>query len=107
MERMLEFAGNHLFLVSLFFALLTLLIWNLFGGLLSGIMRVEPAEMTRLMNRDHALVVDVRKEEDFRAGHVLHAIKGAGEGPQQAPDRVLRQRRHLADYGTPPEGPGV
>jgi len=74
MERMLEFAGNHLFLVSLFFALLILLIWNLFGGLISGIMRVEPAEMTRLMNREHALVVDVRKEEDFRAGHVLHAI---------------------------------
>ena len=55
MERMLEFAGNHLFLVSLFFALLILLIWNLFGGLIGGILRIEPAEMTRLMNRggDH------------------------------------------------------
>ena len=74
MDRLLEFSGNHLFLVSLFFALLLLLLWNLFGGILGGVRQIEPAEMIRMMNRDHAVVVDVRGEDEFRAGHVLNAV---------------------------------
>jgi len=74
MERLFEFAVNHPFLVSLFFALLILLLWNLFGGAVGGGMQIGPTEMTRLINREHAMVVDLRSAEDFKAGHILNAV---------------------------------
>lgn len=74
MERVFEFAVNHPFLVSLFFALLILLLWNLFGSAATGTGQVSPSEMTHLMNREHAMVVDIRNKEDFESGHILNAI---------------------------------
>jgi len=73
MERIPEFVGNHLFLVTLFIAILILLIWNLYGSAVTGIKQITPAEMTRLMNHENALVIDVRIEDDFKSGHILNA----------------------------------
>ncbi len=74
MERIPEFIGNHLFLVSLLVSLLMLLIWNLYGGVLSGVKQVIPAELTRLVNRENAVVVDVRAVADYEANHILNAL---------------------------------
>ena len=74
MERLLEFALNHPFLVTLFIALLMMLLWNLLGGSLAGVMQIQPAQMTSLMNRDDAVVVDIRSEDDFRNGHIINAV---------------------------------
>ncbi len=74
MERLPEFISNHLFLVSLFISLLMLLVWNLYGGALSGVKQIIPAELTRLINRENAVVVDVRSEDDYKNNHILHAI---------------------------------
>jgi rhodanese-related sulfurtransferase len=74
MERLPEFISNHLFLVSLFISLLMLLIWNLYGGALSGVKQIIPAELTRLINRESAVVVDVRSEDDYKNNHILNAI---------------------------------
>lgn len=79
MERLPEFISNHLFLVSLFISLLMLLIWNLYGGALSGARQIIPAELTRLINRESAVVVDVRSEEDYKNNHILHAINMPGK----------------------------
>jgi rhodanese-related sulfurtransferase len=74
MERIPEFIGNHLFLVSLFVAILALLIWNLFGDALSGIEQLSPADATLLLNRNDALVLDLRPKQEFEAGHIIHAL---------------------------------
>lgn len=74
MERIPEFVANHLFLVTLFLAILALLLWNLFGAELTGVAQVEPAEATRLINREGALVLDVRPGAEFQEGHVLNAV---------------------------------
>lgn len=74
MERIPEFIGNHPFLVSLFIAILILLLWNIFGGAISGITQASPPDATYLMNRENALVIDVRPGTEFMAGHVLNAI---------------------------------
>jgi rhodanese-related sulfurtransferase len=79
MERLPEFISNHLFLVSLFVSLLMLLIWNLYGGAMSGVKQVIPAELTRLINRENAVVVDVRLQEDYKNNHILHAINIPGK----------------------------
>jgi len=74
MERLIEFAGTNLFWVSLWFAILILLLWNLFGHVMSGVRLVDPTEVTRLMNHEHAVVIDVRNRDDFDRGHILNAV---------------------------------
>lgn len=74
MERLIEFIGNNLLWVSLWFGVLLLLIWNLFGHILLGIKQLEPMEVTRLINREHAVVIDIRKPAEYESGHLLNAI---------------------------------
>jgi len=60
-------------LATLFIAILAVLVWNLFGSAISGIEQITPAELTRLMNRENAVVIDVRSQELFSKGHILNA----------------------------------
>lgn len=39
-----------------------------------GARRIDCTEMTRLINHEKALVIDVRKKEDFQQGHILSAV---------------------------------
>lgn len=73
MERLPEFIANHLLLVSLFVAILALLLWNIFGSSVSGLSKIGPAEVTRLMNHEKALLLDLRTAADFTTGHILSA----------------------------------
>lgn len=73
MERLPEFIANHLWLVSLFVAILALLLWNIFGSSLSGVGKIGPAEVTRLLNHEKALLLDLRTTTDYSSGHILSA----------------------------------
>lgn len=69
----MAFAGRHPYL-SLGLAGLTLaLIYNELAGRLSGVRRIGPAQLTALINRDNALVVDLRPAADFDKGHIAGA----------------------------------
>ncbi|MCZ6802604.1 MAG: rhodanese-like domain-containing protein [Proteobacteria bacterium] len=74
MERIPEFVANHLLLFSLLISILTLLMWNFYGDMLSGLKMLIPDEVTRLINREDARVVDVRSQKDFENGHIIDAI---------------------------------
>lgn len=74
MERIPEFIANHLFLFCLLISILMLLAWNLFGDSLSGIKSLAPHEVTRLINRDDARVIDLRRRAEFEAGHIIDAL---------------------------------
>lgn len=89
MERLPEFIGNHLFLVMLFISILILLLWNVFGSAISGIRQVNPAELTRLINREDAVVVDLRSAEDFSVSHILNAMN--------IPDADMEKRKNELD----------
>ena len=73
MEKLPEFIANHLWLVSLFVAILALLLWNIFGSAMSGLAQVGPAEVTRLLNHEKALLLDLRTNADYSSGHILNA----------------------------------
>ena len=74
MERFPEFVANHLFLFSLLIGILMLLLWNLFGDMLSGVKMLLPTEATRLINHEDAKVVDIRSQTEFEKGHIINAI---------------------------------
>ena len=69
-----EFVMNNLALVALFVASGVMLLWpeimKLSGG---GGQEIGTLEATRLINQGHALVLDVRDEKDFAAGHLPKA----------------------------------
>ena len=71
MERLLEFAQQNLML-SLALAGLTLaLIVTEILRLFRGFKGVSPAQLTELINRENALVVDLRGLGDFENGHII------------------------------------
>ena len=91
MEKFPEFVANHLFLFSLLVAILMLLIWNLFGDALSGVSMLQPADVTRLINQQDALVLDIRSESDFENGHIINAINIPSA---QLPDQLDKLKPH-------------
>ena len=67
---LLAFAGRHPYL-SLALAGLTLaIVYNEVSGLFTGYRRIAPAGLTGLVNRDNALVVDLRPIAEFEKGHI-------------------------------------
>jgi rhodanese-related sulfurtransferase len=71
MDRLLEFAQQNL-LLSLALAGLTLaLVVTEVMRLFRGFKGVSPAQLTELINRENALVVDLRGQGDFEKGHII------------------------------------
>ena len=66
----MAFAGRHPIL-SLALAGITLaILYNEIAGRLGGYRRLGPAQLTALINRDNALVVDLRSPGEFEKGHI-------------------------------------
>lgn len=64
------FAGRNPMLSLALAGLTVAIIGNELLGLLSGVRRIGPAQLTALVNRDNALVVDLRAIADFEKGHI-------------------------------------
>ena len=73
LDRLPEFIGNHFILVTLFLLVALMLISNEFGNLTRRYKSVAPAELTRLVNRESALLIDVSASAEFEAGHIAGA----------------------------------
>lgn len=70
LERLPEFIGNHFILVTLFLLVALMLISSEFSSLTRRYKAIAPAELTRLVNRENALLVDVSAITEFEAGHI-------------------------------------
>ena len=71
MQQVLEFIGNHPILVGLFFALLVALIIT---ERRKGGESVTAQVLVRLVNKDDAIVIDLRDKNEFAAGHIAGAV---------------------------------
>ncbi len=71
MEKFFEFIGNHPFLVGLFVVLLALFIRN---EMRRGGRSVSPQQLVDMVNRENAVVVDVRDRKEYQAGHIVDAL---------------------------------
>lgn len=79
-----EFIVQNLFLFIALAVIVVLLVANIVIGSLYGGAQVSPTEVTKLINRDGALVLDVRDHAEFATGHILDA--------QSFPLKELRER---------------
>jgi rhodanese-related sulfurtransferase len=68
MEKILEFVQSNLMYVMLSVTSGAMLIWQTIGS--SGGNRVTPLQATLMLNRDDALVIDVRESNEWATGHI-------------------------------------
>ncbi len=73
MDKLVEFASNHVLLTVAAIVLLILLLGNEVLRLVRGERRLGPVEAVRIINSEDALVLDVRSAADFKKGHILNA----------------------------------
>jgi len=74
MEQLLEFIGNHPVLSLTFLVLQVAYVWTFVGAPGVGVKKISPFDVTRLINHDDALVLDVRSAAEFSQGHILNAM---------------------------------
>jgi len=77
MEQVLEFANNHLMLVMSFFAIVFMLLFGEYRRMTRCYGEIIPSEAVMIMNRDDAVLVDVREANEISQGK----IKGAKHIP--------------------------
>lgn len=71
LANLIEFVTNHYVLSGVFVALLALLA---FTEARKGGQSLSSRELTALLNSDQGLVLDIRAQKDFSAGHIVGAL---------------------------------
>ncbi len=74
MSQLVEFAGNHPFMVMLFLTVLFLYLNALYKEKSTAYKQVNVDQLTRLVNQQNAQLIDVRPKEAFAEGHIVNAI---------------------------------
>lgn len=74
MQDIMQFAGNHTILGLAWVVLLVLVIVTTVKGMFSKVKVISRGEATRLINKEDAVVVDVRGRDDYRKGHISNAM---------------------------------
>lgn len=70
LHKLPEFLGNHPWLSALFVILLVAIIVGEVMRLAQKFKTINPSELTLLINRENALVVDISSYADYEKGHI-------------------------------------
>lgn len=89
MEKFFEFIGNHPILVGLFVVLLALFIRN---EMRRGGRSVSPQQLVDMVNREDAVVVDVRERKEYQAGHIVDALNIPSASLESRIDELKKYR---------------
>jgi rhodanese-related sulfurtransferase len=68
-----QFISNNLLPISIAFLSGAMLLWSFFGNRIRGIKEVDSIAALQLINHKNAMVLDVREEDEYKAGHVLNS----------------------------------
>lgn len=84
LDELLAFAGRHPMLSGALVLITLALIYTEIARLLRPFKGLRPAELTALVNREDALVVDVSATADFERGHIAGSrnAPASGFGPE-------------------------
>ena len=86
MAQYIEFIGNHPYLTGSFALLLVAFI---FFELSRGGKAIDIQEAVRMINRENALVLDLRKTNEFQGGHIA--------GARNIPVATFKDKEHTLD----------
>lgn len=71
MQQYIEFAIKHWELLLAFFVILFVLISIELRNKFTGAPHISPQQTTHLINRENAIVIDLREKNDFDKGHII------------------------------------
>ncbi len=71
MDQLLAFASDNLILSGIWVALVVMLIYSFVSPAISGTKRVDNHQATLLINKEDAVVLDIRPPKDFKTGHII------------------------------------
>lgn len=74
MDQLIQFVVNHWLLWTALVLVIVLLVYEETKRNVKGVLQVSPQQLTNLMNRESAVVVDVREANSFEQGHIVSAI---------------------------------
>ncbi|WP_127474627.1 rhodanese-like domain-containing protein [Sulfurivermis fontis] len=74
MQQFGQFFFNHWDLFLALFVTLAMLVYTSFSARLRGYQEVQPLEAVQLMNHQEAVMLDVREDSEYAAGHVQDSI---------------------------------
>ena len=83
-NQLTEFAGNHTLLVLALLAIIVMLVGGEIQSRFSSVKGVSPAEATRMLNHDNAIMVDMREDKDYLTGHIVNAIHAPASAENDA-----------------------
>jgi rhodanese-related sulfurtransferase len=92
MERIPEFLSNHSSLALAFVVILVSLLWTLWQSLGGGSKRLSPMDATQLINREDAVVLDVRSDGEFSQGHIVNAVNIPQKSVQEQLGKLEKYR---------------
>jgi rhodanese-related sulfurtransferase len=94
MDRLVEYIGNHPLLVAAaVFAAILVIVYEL-RARATAFAAISPQDLIRLQNQG-ALVLDIRKPDEFEAGHIAGAR-------QMSSDQILTAKDHLKKHKDKP-----
>ncbi|OUR74871.1 rhodanese-like domain-containing protein [Colwellia psychrerythraea] len=79
MEQLITFASDNGMLSAVWVALVVMIIVTTVRMKMSPIKQISTQDLTFLMNKEEGIALDIRKEKEFKAGHILDAINQPSE----------------------------
>ena len=73
-NQLSEFAGNHALLVLALVGIVIMLLAGEIQQRIGGVRDVGPNDATRMLNHDNAIMIDMRNDKDYQAGHIVNAV---------------------------------
>ena len=94
LDELLAFAGRHPMLSSALVLLTLALIYTEIARLMRPFKALRPAELTALVNREDALVIDLSASADYERGHVAGSrnVAASAFGPEHKLVAAHRER---------------
>ncbi|AAM83671.1 rhodanese-like domain-containing protein [Yersinia pestis] len=74
LQEIMQFISQHPILSLAWVLLFGAVVFTSFKNSLSKVKEVTRGEATRLINKEDAVVVDIRTREDYRKGHIANSI---------------------------------
>jgi rhodanese-related sulfurtransferase len=74
MEQIFQFVVNHSSLWLLFIAILGMIVYLETHGLGLGVKLITTGQLTEFLNRQRGVVIDLRDDAAYRAGHINGAL---------------------------------
>jgi rhodanese-related sulfurtransferase len=91
MDRVLEFASHHPWLATATVVLVAMIVVYEMRARSESLLSVSPQELIRLMNQG-ALLLDLRPQEQYQAGHLEGARQMSSEQILSAADTLKRHK---------------